>query len=431
MAPRTRIESAIDLASAALGGSVATIEAVHAAIARKPFAALQLAPAVREVSQAVRVVHDGITGLVYTAIASAIAVGGAAAHIAVKTAMPMADGEPHVGSLGDMAMAALNGAIGDRLEREANPLAIEMTLRHDGRIVPVEHGQLTAAFPAPTPRLAVFVHGLASTEALWRLNAQRHYGNPQVSYGSRLEADLGYTPLYVRYNSGLHISENGRRLAQLLDRLVAEWPTAVEELVLVGHSMGGLVIRSATHYGADRDWISRVRHLFFLGSPHLGAPLEKLANAAGWIMGISDITRPLAVVLNGRSSGIKDLRYGALRDEDWQHIDADALLASHAGDVPLLESAAHYFIAATVTSDRRHPLGVAVGDLLVREASALGRRGSRHRLQFPLEDGRHFGPMTHLELLNHPDVYEQIRRWLSSGVSAGPLHEEGRASARP
>ncbi len=129
MAPRTRMESAIDLASAALGGSVATIEAVHAAIARKPFAALQLAPAVREVSQAVRVVHDGITGLVYTAITSAIAVGGAAAHIAVA-AMAMGDGEPRVGSLGDMAMAALNGAIGDRLAREANPLAIEMTLRH-------------------------------------------------------------------------------------------------------------------------------------------------------------------------------------------------------------------------------------------------------------------------------------------------------------
>jgi hypothetical protein len=136
---------------------------------------------------------------------------------------------------------------------------------------------------------------------------------------------------------------------------------------------------------------------------------------AAWLLGLSDVTQPFAAVLNGRSVGIKDLRFGWLRDEDWQGVDLDALLASRTGDVPLLEGAAHYFIAATVTRDRRHPLGLAVGDLLVREASALGR-GRLRRIHFPLENGRHFGPMNHFELLNHPDVYEQMRRWLAGGA---------------
>ena len=420
MQEQTRLQGAIDVATATLGGGLATIEGVHTAIARKPFSALRLAPAVGEVSEAVRVIHDGITGFVYAGLRTAVAAAGGAARLAAAgvaaTASAAEDSEPRAGSVGDLAVAALNGFAGERLEREGNPLASQMSLRHAGRSIPVEREALAASFAAASPRLAVFVHGLACNETMWQLHAERHYQNPHTTYGSRLESELGYTALYVRYNTGLHISENGRRLARLLDRVVAEWPVPVEEVVLVGHSMGGLVLRSATHYGAEFDWTRRVRHLFFLGAPHLGAPLEKAANVTGWLLGLLDVTRPFAAVVNGRSVGIKDLRFGSLRDEDWQGVDIDALLASRTGDVPLLEGAAHYFIAATVTRDRRHPLGVAVGDLLVREASAFGR-GRLRRLQFPLEHGRHFGPMNHFGLLNHPGVYEQMRRWLTAGAA--------------
>jgi pimeloyl-ACP methyl ester carboxylesterase len=413
MREQTRLQGAIDVATAALGDGLATIEGVHTAIARKPFAALRLAPAVGGVSKTVRLVHDSITSLVYGGIRTAIAVTGGAVRLAAPLMAPE-DAEPQPGSLSDLAVAALNGFAGERLERERNPLANPMSLRHAGRTVPLHHQALAATFPTASRRVAVFVHGLASNETFWRLHAQRHYGNRHTTYGSRLAADLGYTPLYVRYNSGLHISDNGRRLVRLLERVVAAWPVPVEELVLVGHSMGGLVIRSATYYGARLDWAQRVRHLFYLGSPHLGAPLEKATNVTTWLLGLTDITRPFAAALNRRSVGIKDLRFGALRDEDWQGIDLDALLANRGSDVPLLHGVAHYCIAATVTRDPAHPAGVAVGDLLVREASAFGR-GRRRHIQFPLENGRHFGPMNHLELLNHPDVYEQMRRWLAGG----------------
>jgi pimeloyl-ACP methyl ester carboxylesterase len=413
MPGQTRLQGAIDVATAALGGGLATIEGVHTVIARKPFSLLRVAPVVGEVSEMVRMLHDGLTGFIYGGLRTAVAVAGGAVRLTAGFAAAE-DREPQAGSLGDLAVAALNGFAGERLEHEGNPLASPMSLRHAGRTVPLERAALAQAYPAASTRVAVFVHGLACNETVWRLHAERHYENPDTTYGARLEADLGYTPLYVRYNTGLHISDNGRRLAWLLDRVAAEWPVPVEELVLVGHSMGGLVIRSATHYGSTLDWVRRVRHVFFLGSPHLGAPLEKVANVAAWMLGRLDVTRPFAAVLNGRSVGIKDLRFGALRDEDWQGTDVDALLANRSGDVPLLDGAAHYFIAATVTGDPLHPLGFAVGDLLVRAASAFGR-GRLRRTQFPIENGRHFGPLHHLELLNHPDLYDQMRRWLEGG----------------
>jgi hypothetical protein len=159
-----------------------------------------------------------------------------------------------------------------------------------------------------------------------------------------------------------------------------------------------------------------VRHVVFLGSPHLGAPLEKAANIAAWCLGLSDITRPLAVAANKRSAGIKDLRFGSLRDDDWQTNDVDAFLSGRSGDVPPLEGANHYFVAATVTRNPRHPFGIAAGDLLVREASASGRGRVRHA-QFPLGTGRHFAPMNHLELLNHPDLYDQMRQWFETNTT--------------
>lgn len=409
---RRALLGAVDVAAGALRGSLAAIEATHTAIARRPFAALRLAPATSETAEAVQVVHDGITRLVYTSVRTAIGITRGVARVAASVA-PVREGGPRSGSAADLAIAALNGFAGERLAADGNPLATTMSLRHDGAAVALEREALLAAFPRASARLAIFVHGLACNENMWRIHSERHYGATATTYGSRLQTDLGYTPLYVRYNSGLHISENGRQLAELLDRVLSAWPVAVDEVVLIGHSMGGLVVRSACYYGehTQQSWLPSVRHVFLLGSPHTGAPLEKAANCAAWALSLSDITRPLAQLLNTRSAGIKDLRYGALVDEHWQDCDLDALLQDRTTDVPLLATANHYFIAASLTRDARHPVGRVIGDLLVREGSAFGRSRAR-RLQFPIEHGHRFGAMNHIELLNHPDVYTQIHRWL-------------------
>jgi pimeloyl-ACP methyl ester carboxylesterase len=187
----------------------------------------------------------------------------------------------------------------------------------------------------------------------------------------------------------------------------------MQEIVLIGHSMGGLVARSACHYG-DADgagWIAPLRHVFCLGSPHLGAPLEKGANLLGAGLALVPETRPLARVLNARSAGIKDLRFGSCAEEDWCDCDPDEFLHDRCREVPFLETATYYFVGATLSRDPRARLGVALGDLLVRYPSASGS-GRRRRIGFEVDNGCHLGGLTHFDLLNDPAVYERIGAWL-------------------
>ncbi|HEY5429166.1 MAG TPA: hypothetical protein VIK04_08605 [Solirubrobacteraceae bacterium] len=225
----------------------------------------------------------------------------------------------------------------------------------------------------------------------------------------------GYTPIYVRYNSGLHISENGRLLAALLDELTANWPVEVSEIALIGHSMGGLVARGACHYAPAGSWRERVRHVFTLGAPHRGAPLERGANALCHAASRLPETRPFAAPIKLRSAGVKDLGFGYIVDEDWDGHDPDAFLRHTGTVVPFLASATHYFVSASVSRRPDDPLGRLIGDLLVLRPSAWAHGGHGERLQFPVHQYRHVGGATHFDLLNHPAVYGQIAGWLTSG----------------
>lgn len=367
------------LSGEAVGGFASFVGEMHEGIASRTFRALG------PLGVPTRLVHERATGAIYPAIRRALAAGprSGAGLIARKTP---ANALPASGSrAGSLALGALNGAIGDALERAGSELALTMTARHEG---------------TPTSRLAVFVHGLCETDEAWSLLSKR------ASYGDLLAEELGYTAVYVRYNTGLHISDNGRNLAELLDELVADWPLPVEEIVLVGHSMGGLVCRSAAHHGGG--WTDKLRHVFCLGTPHLGAPLEKAANVAGWAFSRLPETRAFAKLVNGRSVGIKDLRFGSCAEADWCDCDPDEFLRDRCQDVPFLESATYYFIGATLTPNRDGLLG----DLLVRYPSASGN-GRRRRIPFEIDNGLHLGGATHFHLLGHPAVYEQMRTWLT------------------
>ncbi|HVP31898.1 MAG TPA: alpha/beta hydrolase [Myxococcota bacterium] len=415
-----------DLFFGALSGGVATLEEMHTSIARLPFSLLERAPVTGTPAAVVRFVHDGITGGVYFALrglAEGARTAAEAALVPLASAAP--DDAPPARPALELAVSALNGFVGDRLEESRNGLRFRMGFRHAGRPLALEAEALRRAFPEAANargRLAVFVHGLAGNDGVWRFYAEANWGDPETTYGSLLARDLGYVPLYLRYNSGLHVSENGRLLAETMEELVRVWPGGVEEIVLVAHSMGGLVTRSACHQGktSGQAWVDAVRHVFCLGTPHLGAPLEKLGNVAGYVLGSFELTRPLARIVNGRSVGIKDLRYGYLVEEDWRDRDLDALLEDNRHDIPFLDSATHYFIAATITRSHDHPLGVLLGDTLVRLPSASGRGAPlARRVPFRDEHGLHLGAMSHLELLNHPAVYAQIRCWLEAAGMPG------------
>jgi pimeloyl-ACP methyl ester carboxylesterase len=398
------------LAGKAMAGTASRIEELHRAVfSRSAFVG----------GPPVRLIHDGFAGAAYKGVRAlnrglGWVAGAGLASTARAGGRRLADS-----TAGSLALGALSGFHGDLLDRDGNELAIEMTIRDRGADVAIDRSGLAGAFPAATPRLAVFVHGLCETDEAWWM-----FGGRSTSYGARLRRDLGITPLYLRYNTGLHISDNGRRLSELLADLVGSWPTEVEEIVLVGHSMGGLVARSACHYGerSGERWAGDVRHLFCLASPHLGAPLEKLANVAGWALGRLPETRPLARIVNGRSEGIKDLRFGYLVDEDWQDRDPDALLEDNRHHIPFLETANYYCVTATLSSDPAHPLGHLVGDLLVRYPSASGQGAKGERIPFELDsDHHHAGGATHFHVLNDADVYRQIHAWLERDkVGEGP-----------
>jgi pimeloyl-ACP methyl ester carboxylesterase len=359
-------------------------------------------------SAPIKFVHDAVAGSVVGALGGAASAAGRGAETLVgRRPVP---GRPLSSTLpGGMGLAVLNGLVGDRLEREESPLRQPMSIRVGGLPVPPQRAALAEAFPRATQRLVVFVHGLMGEEHGWLLG--RRLG--REDYGTRLARDLACTPVYIRYNTGRHISENGRSLAELLEAVVDAWPVEVEEVALVGHSMGGLVSRSACHFAAldDEAWVRTVRHVVSLGSPHLGAPLEQAVHMASYAFGRLPETRMLSSFLRRRSSGIRDLRQGSLVDEDWRDRDPEALRAAACQEVPLLEGATHCFVSATVTRSPRHPLGRVVGDTLVLVPSATGRSRTRV-LGFEDEHGLHVGATNHIALLNHPAVYEKLHAWL-------------------
>ena len=398
----SELRAASRLGGHAFVGLVSRIEQVHQAIAGRAFGP------VRQAGAPARLVHDTVSRGVYLGLRGA---GSAAGAMSGEVASLLGSrGRPAAAPAGNLALAALNAVTGDRLGPDVAPLAIRMAVRADGRDVGLMTGELAAAFPDARPRLAVFLHGLAETEHSWDRGEDQ-----SVSYGRLLQAEFGYSPVYVRYNSGRHVSENGKDLATLLEGLVATWPEQVDELLLVGHSMGGLVIRSACHYAqqSPHAWPQRVRHVFYLGSPHLGAPLARVAGLAGWALSLLPETRPFVTMVNGSSAGIKDLRHGYLLPDDWSGCDQDACLRDHRHEAPLLAGADHYVISATITADPDHAVGAVAGDLLVPPGSAHGRRGPRQLIPFPVESGRRLGGMHHFDLLGHPAVWQAIRGLLS------------------
>jgi pimeloyl-ACP methyl ester carboxylesterase len=397
------------LGGATLAGGTRRVAEVHSGIAGRVFGLLG------PVAAPVRVVHDGVSAGVYAGVRTGLSV---AARAAGTVQSLRADGEPldrHPRAR--IALAVLNGAHGDTVQRVAPALALTMTVRLGGTDVAVDRDGLRAAYPEARPTVVVFLHGLTEDESAWCYHSEQHHGRRGVTFGALLERDLGCTSVFLRYNSGLHISENGRSLDDLLQRLVDAWPVEVRDLVLVGHSMGGLVARSALHQahgGQDdaRPWTRLVRDTVTLGSPHLGAPLERGVHRLAGVLRRLPETRVVADLLSLRSVGIKDLRHGTLVEQDWTGRDLDALERGPRTHVPLLDGARHFVVLATLTRDPDAPLAHLVGDLLVPPRSATGEGPDGERLGFPADHVHRVGGLHHFDLLSHPSVYEQLRRWL-------------------
>jgi len=185
--------------------------------------------------------------------------------------------------------------------------------------------------------------------------------------------------------------------------------------VLVGHSMGGLVSRSAAHYGRalEQTWIDKLTHLLSIGSPHFGAPLEKAGNVLASVLGFFGTagTQVPAKLLRARSAGVKDLRYGSIVDEDWEGRNPDAFLTDTSQHAPFVEGVTYGYVAARAAS-KTNPLGEWLGDLLVQIPSATGDHVDQTR-RLPFHMGHVLEGVHHVALTNHRDVYVQLKRFLT------------------
>ena len=306
----------------------------------------------------------------------------------------------------EAVLSALNGVLGDHLVARNNPLAIPMQFRSNGK--PLNEQSLLETIQKSDGKIAIMIHGSCMNDLQW--NRQGH------NHGAALAHDLGFTPLYVHYNTGLHISENGRKFSDLLETITAQSRKPMA-LFIVAHSMGGLVSRSACHYGKEsgHTWVKHLRKLIFLGTPHHGSPLEKGGNWIDTILEISPYSAPFSRLGKIRSRGITDLRYGNVVEDDWKECDRFDFRGDPRTPVPLPESVQCYSIAATTGKESNGLGDRLMGDGLVTLNSAFGRhKNAELNLLFPkphLWVGR---SMSHLDLLNHPEAYETIREWLKT-----------------
>lgn len=307
----------------------------------------------------------------------------------------------------ETTLAVLNGVLGDYLQATHNPLAIQMQLRRDGKVLPLRRAALTAALPEANGRVLLLVHGLCMNDLQW--------SSKQHNHGLALARDLGYTPVFLHYNTGQHISVNGRLLGDLLTRLQQQWPVPIEELVIVGHSMGGLVARSACHYAglAQQPWLPLLSKLVCMASPHHGAPLERGGNWFHVITDLSALTRPFSQLGKIRSCGITDLRYGNIIDEDWGKHDRFAHVGDQRHAVPLPQNVQCYAMAATTGKQAGDISDRLIGDGLVPLDSALGRDDEPGMsLDFAPQNQWIGYELNHLEILQRPDAYQQLLAWL-------------------
>lgn len=388
------LRGAAQLTTDAVEGLASLVEAMHARIASLP--GVPVAPDERT---------RGITGLVYKSVRGVTRVVGGSVDALLGWLGPTLTAAG-VGSLPqaerEAVIAALNGVIGDHLAATDNPLAITMAFRHQGKPLVLDRFAMRLRLRDAGPRPLVLLHGLCMNDLQWQRDGHDH--------GAALAQEAGYTPVYLHYNSGLSVSTNGRILAQQMERLLDAWPVPIERMAMIGHSMGGLVARSALHHAVliqrgGLRWTARVNDLVCLGTPHQGAPLESAGHGVDVLLGAAPYAAPLARLGQMRSAGINDLRHGNIvsSGDGTQRQDA----------VPLPPRTSCYAVAASLGPAGGSVKEHLLGDGLVPVASALGQhREPARRLAFDREHQAVVQKTSHLALLSSTEVFDLLRNWL-------------------
>ena len=385
---------------------VGTVRDVHQAISKRAFGATRAVG-----GRVPESFHDTVMTSLYGAISGVLRLSSGSVRALAKRGV----GRPVESSrMGRGVVAAVNGLIGDELRMVDDPQAIVMAVRKDGDDIPVSPWPVSESFRDASGHIVLFLHGLCESDESWSIG-DRSTG---TTYAQRIKDETDGTPVFIRYNTGLRVSENGKHLDWLIRQLVASWPTDVTRITLIGHSMGGLVVRAATNHAtaSGQTWQHLVRDVICLGTPHTGAALEKVAHMGSRVLHFFPESRPFSAILNSRSPGILDLRHGYITKEEWEGQDLTRLWGLDRIAAAPLPHAEYHFVVATLGATKRHPFSTVLGDLLVHFSSAagIGRSGA-------VVDGARleYLPSTHhFALLNHPRIADWLVQWLTAREAA-------------
>jgi pimeloyl-ACP methyl ester carboxylesterase len=334
---------------------------------------------------------SGITGLVYKSIRGGAQLVGTSLDYAMQTVIPLLNDELVPSRKKDVFLSIINGVYGDRLLLSENELALGMRFFYQNQ--PIDN-QLSSNVKSPSTKIMLFIHGLCMSHHCWES------GDENLS--SNMAETLGYTPVYLDYNTGRCIADNGQELATQLEQLVDNWPVSVSHITTAGHSMGGLVARSARYYGEKDNcrWIHLNKTMASIGTPHAGAPLEKVASVLENLMQLSPYAIPFTRLTKIRSEGIENLRHGEI---------------TATGDefVPLPIDVEYFALAATLNKQEKFTAEKFLGDGLVTPDSAFGQgQDSACTLLIPAENKWLSYELGHNEMLTDSGVFQQLEKWL-------------------
>lgn len=347
----------------------------------------------------------GISSISFKAIRLTTKLIGSGLDKALHQLEPLL-GESSTSEERETLLAALNGVIGDYLEENLNPLTISMQIKYGGLPLTFHKGKNNNVFTKKGGNVLLMIHGSCMNDLQWKQD--------DFDLGIALAEELNLTPVYLHYNSGRHISINGKNLNLLIENFIKSLDSPIESLFIVAHSMGGLVSRSAMHYAMEeqKTWIKYLKKIVFLGTPHHGSPLERAGNIIDVLLENTPYVKPFARLGKIRSAGVTDLRYGNLVDEDWEGMDRFERSKDKRKHIPLPIGIDCYNIAATKGGGKENWKNNLIGDGLVPVGSALGKHTNIAKdLKFPTANNWILEDSNHIDLLKRGEVLSQIKKW--------------------
>jgi hypothetical protein len=308
----------------------------------------------------------------------------------------------------------INGLHGDSMDEKGHQALVKMSFRYKSRDIEISQIKDYINLSENKGKLIILIHGLMNDDNIW-------HSNPEdliQRMGSFLEKQNKANILYLRYNTGRHISQNGQDFSLLIQNLLDFYRKDITEIVIMAHSMGGLVTRSACYYAGklDHNWISILKKVFLIGVPNEGSYVARIAHMTQYFMRKIDPTDndKVAKFFEIRSNGIKDLSFGFLIDEDWQNTDYENKKVVKATKILPLKNV-EYFLIAGIVSDEKSKKKIFnfFGDGLVEKKSALSNLFKENEMQSGLVNFKLFENENHLALLESKEVHEYVTNCLN------------------